>query len=77
VNIADGTVCAYTSRFSVFALGLDVAAPDASSSASGLPATGDYSPNALTMILAMFAGLALIISGVVVMRRARTARPTL
>jgi sugar lactone lactonase YvrE len=77
VNVSDGTVCAYTSRFSVFALGLDVAPPEASEEPSGLPATGGYTPNALTLLMTMLAGAGLIVTGVVVMRRTRAARPTL
>ena len=38
---------------------------------TGLPATGDYSPNAMTLLLAMVAGFALLGTGVVAARRAR------
>ncbi|MBT4943966.1 MAG: hypothetical protein HOH57_07715 [Chloroflexi bacterium] len=38
---------------------------------TGLPATGDYSPNAMTLLLAMLAGFALLGTGVVAARRAR------
>ena len=77
VNVSDGTVCAYTSNFSVFALGLDVAPPAEAGSGSGLPATGGYTPNALTLALSMLAGLALIVSGVVAIRRTKRASTVL
>ena len=52
-------VCAYTSNFSPFAVGMDVAPPLASAVVdTGLPATGGYSPNAMTLLLAMVAGFA-------------------
>ena len=38
-----------------------------------LPATGGYSPNAMTLLLAMFAGFALVGTGFVAARRARQA----
>ncbi len=78
VNVIDGTVCAYTSRFSVFALSDSMLpAPEASSAPSGLPATGGYTPNALTLLLAALAGVGLIVIGVVAIKSARVARPTL
>ena len=67
-------ICANTASFSPFALGLDVAAPEAAAGATGLPATGDYSPNAMTLIMAMFAGFALVGTGVFTARRARRVR---
>ncbi|MDG0867196.1 hypothetical protein [Candidatus Lucifugimonas marina] len=68
-------ICANTASFSPFALGLDVAAPGAADTgATGLPATGDYSPNAMTLIMAMFAGFALVGTGVFTARRARRVR---
>ena len=67
-------VCANSSRFSPFALGLDVAPPEAGEVATGLPATGDYSPNALTIVMAMLAGFALVGTGVVTARRSRRVR---
>jgi len=68
-------ICANTASFSPFALGLDVAAPEAADSgATGLPATGDYSPNALTLVMAMLAGFALVGTGVFTARRARRVR---
>jgi len=67
-------ICAYTQSFSPFALGLDIAAPGAASAvATGLPATGGYSPSSMTLLLAMFSGFALVGTGVVVARRARRA----
>ncbi|MGY8734373.1 MAG: hypothetical protein ACKVK0_19740, partial [Pirellulales bacterium] len=74
VNTSNGTVCANTSNFSVFAIGLDVAAPVVGdASAVGLPATGGYSPNQLTMMLTMLAGLGLAVIGVGTIRRTRKA----
>jgi hypothetical protein len=67
-------VCANSSRFSPFALGLDVAPPEEGEVATGLPATGDYSPNGLTIVMAMLAGFALVGTGVVTARRARRVR---
>ncbi len=67
-------ICAYTQSFSPFALGLDIAAPGAASAvATGLPATGGYSPGSMTLLLAMFSGFALVGTGVVAARRARRA----
>ena len=67
-------ICAYTQSFSPFALGLDIAAPGAASAvATGLPATGGYSPSSMTLLLAMFSGFALVGTGVVAARRARRA----
>lgn len=76
VNNGDGTwkVCAYTSRFSPFALGLEVEPPATSEAGTGLPATGGYSPNGLTILMAMAAGFALVGTGVVTARRARRVR---
>ena len=72
VNISDGTVCANTSSFSSFALGLAVAtSPDAP---VRLPVTGDHTPGVRSLILAMLAGFALIGTGVFTARRARRAR---
>jgi len=72
VNISDGTVCARTLNFSFFALGLSVAAPDAEE--AGLPATGGYSPGTAALTLILLAGLALLATGVVALRRARGIR---
>ena len=67
-------ICAYTQSFSPFALGLDIAAPGAASAvATGLPATGGYSPSSMTLLLPMFSGFALVGTGVVAARRARRA----
>ncbi len=75
VNTGSNRVCAWTSSFSPFALGLAVAPADADEvGTTGLPATGDYSPNALTIVMAMLAGFALVGTGVFTARRARRAR---
>ncbi len=76
VNISAGTVCANTSNFSSFALGLAVAAPEADSAPvpTGLPATGDFSPGVGGLILAMLAGIALVATGAFTARRARRVR---
>jgi len=74
VNISAGTVCASTSSFSFFALGLSVAAPDAGGVA--LPSTGGYAPSTWTMVLAMLAGIALVATGAFTARRARRVRET-
>ena len=66
-------ICAYTQSFSPFALGLAVAPPATAGGETGLPVTGGYSPNAMTMILAMLAGFALVGTGLVAARRARRA----
>ena len=74
VNVSDGTVCARTLDFSFFALGLRVISPDAL--ATGLPATGDYTPGVGALILAMLAGIALVATGAFTARRARRVRVT-
>jgi len=75
VNISNGTVCANTSNFSSFALGLAVAPPSEEVIAPvKLPVTGDYTPGVSSLILAMLAGFALIGTGVFTARRARRAR---
>ncbi|MCH8909862.1 MAG: hypothetical protein IH867_03885 [Chloroflexi bacterium] len=74
VNVSDGTVCARTLDFSFFALGLSVISPDAL--ATGLPATGDYTPGVGALILAMLAGIALVVTGAFTARRARRVRVT-
>ncbi len=76
VNISAGTVCGRTMNFSYFALGLSVPAPDAPSGLTGLPATGDYSPGVGALILAMLAGIALVVTGAFVAHRARRVRVT-
>ncbi|MDP6667790.1 MAG: hypothetical protein QF357_10410 [Dehalococcoidia bacterium] len=79
VNISAGTVCANTSSFSFFALGLAVAVTaddDAPGTPTGLPATGDYTPGVGALILAMLAGIALVGVGVFTARRARRVRVT-
>ena len=72
VNISNGTVCANTSSFSSFALGLAVAVPTGERVI--LPVTGDHTPGVSSLILAMLAGFALIGTGVFTARRARRAR---
>jgi hypothetical protein len=52
---------------------LSVVGPEVIVEAAGLPATGGYSPNAMTLLLAMFAGFALVGTGFVAARRARQA----
>jgi hypothetical protein len=76
VNISAGTVCANTSNFSSFALGLAVAAPGTASAPTGLPVTGDYSPGIGGLMLAMLAGIALVAVGAFTARRARRVRVT-
>jgi len=75
VNNGDGTwkVCAYTSQFSPFALGLEVEPPseEGADAGAGLPATGDYSPNGLILLIAAFAGVAMVGAGAVAARRVR------
>jgi hypothetical protein len=81
VNTGAGTVCANTSTFSSFALGLAVAAPGSDDgeeavAPTGLPVTGDYSPGIGGLILAMLAGIALVAVGAFTARRARRVRVT-
>jgi hypothetical protein len=76
VNVSAGTVCGRTMNFSYFALGLSVAAPGAAGVGTGLPATGDYSPGVGALILAMMAGIALVVTGAYVAHRARRVRET-
>jgi len=75
VNNGDGTwkVCANSSQFSPFALGLEVEPPseEGADAGTGLPATGDYSPNGLILLLAAFAGVAMFGAGAVAARRVR------
>jgi len=52
---------------------LSVVGPEVIVEAAGLPATGGYSPNAMTLLLAMVAGFALVGTGIVAARRARQA----
>ncbi len=67
--------CAYTSSFSPFVLGLDVApSSEAPSAPTGLPATGDYTPGVSGLILALMAGFALVGGGLFTARRARRVR---
>ena len=80
-NVGSGTVCGNSSGFSSFALGLDVAAPGAatgdSSSGAGdvsLPGTGGYTPTATTLMLLLMAGIALVVTGSITVRRVLWAR---
>ena len=79
VNISNGTVCASSSNFSFFALGLAVAPPSEEVvvpvDPAILPVTGDYAPSTLTLLFAMFSGVGLIATGVVALRRVRNPRP--
>lgn len=82
VDTFSNTVCANTSNFSVFALGLAVAAPETEGPApeptavpeTGLPVTGDYTPGMGALVLAMLAGIALIATGAFTARRVRRVR---
>ena len=76
IRDSDGTVCANTSSFSSFALGLAVAvdAVPVSVEPVRLPVTGDHTPGVSSLILAMLAGFGLIGIGVFTARRARRAR---
>jgi hypothetical protein len=67
-------ICANTTSFSPFAIGLEVAPPEAAQVATGLPATGDYTPGVNGLLLALFAGFALVGTGVFTARRARRVR---
>jgi len=68
------TVCANSSRFSPFVVGLDVAPPEAAAGPTGLPVTGDYSPSFASLMMALMAGVALVGGGVFTIRRARRVR---
>jgi hypothetical protein len=68
-------VCAYTSSFSPFAVGLDVAPPEAGEEvATGLPVTGDYAPGVNGLVIALMSGIALVFTGAFTIRRSRRAR---
>ena len=76
-NVGTGTVCGTSSSFSSFAIGLDVAAPGAAASGGGevaLPGTGGYSPSVTTLLLALMAGIVLVVTGTFTARRALWAR---
>jgi len=75
-NVSAGTVCGTSSSFSSFALGLDVAAPGAASGGGevALPGTGGYSPSVTTLLLALMAGIVLVVTGSFTARRALWAR---
>ena len=77
-NIGSGTVCGNASSFSSFALGLDVAAPGAASAGGGgevsLPGTGGYSPAVTTLLLALMAGIVMVVVGSFTTRRVLWAR---
>jgi len=84
VDTFNGPVCANTSNFSVFALGLAVAPPVEDEVVPEptivpppvvvLPVTGDYTPGISALVLAMLAGIALIATGAFTARRARRVR---
>lgn len=75
-NVGAGTVCGTASSFSSFALGLDVAAPGAATGSGevALPGTGGYSPSVTTLILALMAGIVLVVTGSFRARRVLWAR---
>jgi hypothetical protein len=76
-NVGAGTVCGNASSFSSFALGLDVAAPGAASAGGGevsLPGTGGYSPAVSTLLLALMAGIVMVVVGSFTARRVLWAR---
>jgi len=76
-NVGAGTVCGNASSFSSFALGLDVAAPGAASAGGGevsLPGTGGYSPAVTTLLLALMAGIVMVVVGSFTARRVLWAR---
>ena len=72
-NVGAGTVCGTASSFSSFAIGLDVAAPGAAASGGGevvaLPGTGGYSPSVTILLLALMAGIVLVVTGSLTARR--------
>ena len=71
-NVGTGTVCGTSSSFSSFAIGLDVAAPGAAASGGGevaLPGTGGYSPSVTILLLALMAGIVLVVTGSLTARR--------
>ena len=66
--------CAWVSSFSPFALGLAVAPPEEEAEVpAGLPVTGDYSPSMTVLIAVLMAGVALVGTGAVAVRRSRRA----
>jgi hypothetical protein len=67
-------ICANTTSFSPFTVGLEVAPPTTTEVVTGLPATGDYAPGVNGLLLALFAGFALVGTGVFTARRARRVR---
>jgi len=78
-NVGAGTVCGTSSSFSTFALGLDVAAPGAATSGAAggdvsLPGTGGYSPTVTTLLLALMAGIVMVVAGSFTARRVLWAR---
>ena len=70
-NVGTGTVCGNSSSFSSFAIGLDVAAPGAASGGGevALPGTGGYSPSVTILLLALMAGIVLVVTGSLTARR--------
>jgi hypothetical protein len=75
-NISAETVCATTQNFSYFALGLAVAAPGAAATAGEveLPSTGGYTPGVGALMLAMVAGIVLVVTGAFTLYRGRRSR---
>jgi len=70
-NVSAGTVCGNSSSFSSFAIGLDVAAPGAANAGGevALPGTGGYSPSVTILLLALMAGIVLVVTGSLTARR--------
>jgi len=73
VDLNNKVVCGYSSTFSPFVIGLDVAPPETSDE-TGLPATGDYAPGYGNLMLVLMAGVALVATGGFAIRRSRRVR---
>jgi len=73
VDLNNQVVCGYSSTFSPFVIGLDVAPPETGDE-TGLPATGDYAPGYGNLMLVLMAGIALVATGGFAIRRSRRVR---
>jgi len=73
VDLNNQVVCGYSSTFSPFIVGLDVAPPETGGE-TGLPATGDYAPGYGNLMLVLMAGVALVATGGFAIRRSRRVR---